>query len=80
MIADIFRKCAGIQLIKLTLKKIRTLTLLLKFRLQRTILGLKIRTRFFYMRILILEDSKSLLEDRRRAMLVDEFFEKLKHD
>lgn len=49
------------------------------FRAQRLILGFQIAATAFKCRILRLDEPDSLLEDRRRAVLVDNFFEKIKH-
>lgn len=49
------------------------------FKAQRRILGLKIAAATLKCRVLRLDEPKVLLEDRRRAMFVDQFFEKMKH-
>jgi hypothetical protein len=49
------------------------------FKTQRRILGLKIAAATLKCRVLRLDEPKVLLEDRRRAVFVDKFFEKMKH-
>ena len=48
------------------------------FRVKRFVLGLKIGVFSFKCRLLGLNESKVLTQDRRRAVLVDEFFKMLK--
>lgn len=52
---------------------------LLKARAKRCVLGFKIGALSLKCRILRLNEPDSLLEDRRRAMLVDKFLQKIKH-
>lgn len=65
--------------LKLLLKRVYLRAKLLKFRCLRGVLGLKIGCAALKCRILLRDEPKSLLEDRRRAMFVDQFFEKSKH-
>ena len=69
----------GLQRIKLRLKRAYVRTKLLKFRCLRLILGLHIRCVTLKCLVLRRDEPKSLLENRRRAMLVDEFFKKIDH-
>ncbi len=59
--------------------RIRLAAVLFKFRLLRCALGFKIAAAGFKCRILRLDEPKALLEDRRRSVLIDQFFEKIKH-
>jgi len=79
MVARIFSKASRFKSIELLLKYLRFRALLLKLRLKRCALSLKLGTRFLYIRVKFIKHEKALLEDRRRAMFVDEFFNKLKH-
>ena len=81
VIANVLCKLAGVEPRELSFELLSVLSQLVKVRFQRLVLGLKLRTRFLYLRVGIFQDRKAFLEDRRRAVFVDEFFEKLKkHD
>ena len=61
------------------LRRLRLAFHLLKFRALRLVLGFKIGALALKCRIFGLNEGNALLDDRRRAMLVDEFFKKIKH-
>lgn len=79
MITDISSQRSRFEYIKLRFKIVRPRAKLFYFKLQRAILGLKIRALSFKCFIFGLDENKALAEDRRRAVLVDKFFEKAKH-
>ena len=61
------------------LRRLRLALHLLKFRALRFVLGFKIGALALKCRVFGLNESDALLEDRRRAMFVDEFFKKIEH-
>ncbi len=78
MIANITRSVSRLKRQHLAFKHPYLFMKLCIFRLKRFILGLKIRVLSFKCRLLGLNESKMLTQDRRRAMLVDKFFEMVK--
>jgi hypothetical protein len=79
MIADIFCKRASVQRLQRGFSLGKAHAYLLYFRLLRLALGFKIHVFAFKCFVLGFDEPKSLVEDRRRAVLVDEFFDKVKH-
>ncbi len=79
MITNIRSKRARLQHLQLALKRLRARLCLLKFKLLRAALGLKIGALTLYSLVFRLEQNKMLAQDRRRAVLVDQFFQQLKH-
>jgi hypothetical protein len=78
VIAGVTGVSSGLERGNLLLKLFKVYSILFYFRLQRLFLGLKIGVLSFKCRLLGLDECKVLAEDCRRAMLVDEFFEKIK--
>lgn len=60
-------------------RRLRLAAKLVYFRFMRRVLGLKIGASSLKCRILVLDEPKALREDRARAVLVDEFLDKIKH-
>ena len=69
----------GPERLKLRLKRCYLRAKLMKFRFLRLGLELQIRCAALKCLVLCRDEPKSLLENRRRAVLVDEFFKKLDH-
>ena len=78
MIAD-EHAMSRLERLELSLKRAYLRMKLMKFRCLRLILGLQIRGGALKCRVLGRNETKALLENRRRAMFVDKFFEQLKN-
>ncbi len=77
MIANITRRVSRLKSRHLAFQHPKLFLKLGIFRLKRFALGLKIGVLSLKCSLLGLNESKVLLEDRRRAVLVDKFFKKI---